>query len=906
MTSAPPSYVPCVALLVALMLAGGTRAETVLHVSPDGRDTWSGGLAVPSGDGDDGPLASLEGARDAIRRLKASGPLAEPVRVLVAAGEYRLARPVVFSPEDSGTAECPVIYEAAPGANPVFTGGVRITGFRQGPGGVWQATVDDVARGGWYFEQLFVNGRWATRARSPNQFYYYMVGKVARGIDPATGQLADLGSRAFRARPGDVKPWPNINDVVLVAYHSWETSQHRLAAVDPETNTVICTGPAAWGFMQWGPTQRYHVENFREALDQPGEWYLDRDGTLSYIPLEGETPEAAEVYAPVTEQFVQFVGETALGVPVEHITLRGLAFRHAAYTLPPQGHSDGQAASSMPAVIMADGARSITIDQCEVGYVGIHGVWFRRGCRDCTVQRSYIHDTGAGFVRIGEGVIQPNEADRTSHIVVDNNVMHIGGRIDAGCVGIWIGQSGDNQVTHNDISDLFYTGISVGWTWGYGPSLASNNTIDFNHIHHIGWGVLSDMGGVYTLGISPGTTVSNNVIHHVYSYDQYGRGGWGLYNDEGSSDMVLENNLVYRVKTGTYHQHYGQGNVVRNNILCYSMDGQIQRSRVEEHLSFTYQNNLVVWNGGDLAVAGSLRDANVQLDSNLYWNEAGPVTVHGMSFEEYQATGHDQNSLVADPLFVDPAHDDYHLQPGSPAEQTGFKPFDYSQAGVYGDGGWVALPTSFTYAEVEFAPPPPPPPPLAIDDGFELSAIGDRPTDAQCFVEGKGDSIGVVDTDPAAGQHCLMVQDAPGLEHNYNPHFLYTPGHISGVSTFGFDIKVGDGVTMYVEWRDASAPYKVGPSVWITNGRLTACGRDLMTIPADQWTRVEITAGLGPQSTGTWRLSVQSGDEPAQEFTDLPFGSADFAELRWLGFSSSADAPVAFYLDNLRLTSTAQ
>ncbi|MHC4680296.1 MAG: hypothetical protein ACYTEK_16540, partial [Planctomycetota bacterium] len=166
-------YLICSAVL---LLVWGPRARAVnLYVSVEGRDVWSGSLAQPNVGRTDGPLASLTGARDAIRRLKAQGPLVEPVHVLVADGTYSLAEPLVLTPRDSGTQACPVSYEAAAGAKPVFTGGRPITRFRQGPGGLWEARLPEVASGKWYFEQLFVNGRRAVRARTPNEFYYYMM-----------------------------------------------------------------------------------------------------------------------------------------------------------------------------------------------------------------------------------------------------------------------------------------------------------------------------------------------------------------------------------------------------------------------------------------------------------------------------------------------------------------------------------------------------------------------------------------------------------------------------------------------------------------------------------------------------------------------------------------------------------
>jgi hypothetical protein len=211
-------------------------------------------LASPNPARTDGPVASLNGAVARVRELRAKRNDRPAALVLVQAGEYPITAPLVLTPDDSG-----LRFEAARGARPVFTGGRRIAGWQRGADGVWTANVSEVAAGRWYFEQLWVNGRRATRARSPNEFYLYMAGKVPHGIDPLTGQPADLSSRAFKARAEHVQPLVNVptnrlGDVTVVVYHSWEISRHRLAAFDPASATVITTGGAPWAFMQWGAT----------------------------------------------------------------------------------------------------------------------------------------------------------------------------------------------------------------------------------------------------------------------------------------------------------------------------------------------------------------------------------------------------------------------------------------------------------------------------------------------------------------------------------------------------------------------------------------------------------------------------------------------------------------------------
>ncbi len=667
----------------------GVAEEADFYVAIDGNDSWSGRLAAVNGDSTDGPFATVTAAQAAVRRVLTEQPQRDqPVVVKIRGGSYWMDEPWIFGPEDSGSARSPVCYEAYPGERPVLSGGRRISDWEVDERGWWHAELAEVRDGAWNFTQIFVDDQRRFRPRLPAEGYYLIEGKA----DPSP-KAAGKGHDRFVFKEGEVRgEWANLEDVEITAFHHWAASRMRIQKVDEETHTVTVkgntTGSSWWA--EFTPGHRYFVDNVKEALDAAGQWYLDRPtGRLTYVPREGESKNESIVVVPRLENLLLLKGDVGGRRWVQHLQFRGLTFAHANWATPEGGQSFPQAEVNLGAAVAAMGARHVNLMDCAVRHVGEYAMGFGPGCRDNRVTGCELVDLGAGGIKLGSALpagwsntLSAPEDDEAlvSHHVVEECLIAHAGRLHPAGIGVWIGHSPYNVIRHNDVFDLYYSAFSVGWVWGYTASLANHNEVAFNHAHHIGQKVLSDMGCIYTLGISPGTTIHDNHFHDVVSYDY---GGWGLYTDEGSTGVEMRNNLVYRCSRGGFHQHYGRENRIVNNILGFGGEHQIQRTRTEEHVSFVFERNIVVWDNESPLLGSNWKDNNFKLDRNLYWHGGKPVLFPGdLSLERWRVErGQDQQSLVADPLFEDAANDDYRLKAGSPAFELGFVPFDPGRAG---------------------------------------------------------------------------------------------------------------------------------------------------------------------------------------------------------------------------------
>ena len=837
-----------------------------------------------------GQLNELHAAVAEIRKERAATGDLSPVRVEISGGTYRFDAPLVLEPGDSD-----ISFEAKTGSHPVFDGGQAITGWKADSQGHWTTQVDPQ----WRFEALWVNGKRAIRARTPNKGFFQATEQPGSPVEnvPLAGDTAKtvIGiSPDNAALLGALSPEEQRGAQVLV-YHSWDVSRLHLAGLKASEGKLQFTGPSREFFASHS-APRLRFENYLGAMDEPGEWFLEQNGTLHYIPLPGETPQNAVVTAPVASQWIVFKGAPEKGTFCDNIHFKSLKFQHQQWLTPQKGIHAGQAEANLPfPAVEITGGRNIVFENCEFLHTMTHAAWLRAGCSASRFTHCLFADLGAGGVYVGESGAKQDGPKHTHHIEVENCIFRTGGRHFPAGIGVTLFHASDCAIRHCDIGDFYYDAISIGWTWGYAPTVAGRNLVEFCHLHHLGWGELSDLGAVYTLGQQLGTVIRNNRIHSV-SCDSYG--GWGMYNDEGSTGVLWENNLVYDTQTAGYHQHYGRGNLVRNNILAWGKEEHLRRSKAEDRLAFGFERNIVLMGEGKLFTRfdQNWHDGRVFLADNVYWHPKGvPTDFAGKTWAQWQADGNDVRSVLADPLFKDPEHGDWSLAADSPALKLGFQPFDWKAAGVYGEQSWkdiAAAPLpAFVFGEKKK------PTPLRVTESFDRFETGKRLNLGR--TNPNQPALFAVEGIPSNSGKCLELRDGPDQTAAYEPHFAFDPSHTEGTTRVAFDLRMEPQYRFLHEWRDDSSPYKTSVYLSVENGAIKAGGKKLADFPPLTWVHFEIVAAVGAQADGAWDLCVTPEGGQTQVFQKLPSQKGGGIELRWLGFISPGTENAKAWLDNL-------
>ncbi|MGA2035711.1 MAG: hypothetical protein ABSG68_25970, partial [Thermoguttaceae bacterium] len=367
--------------LFAVLAAGAAWAgETSVYVSPRGNDAWSGTLAEPNAQKSDGPLATPQKARDVVRAIKSrQGEKSGPIHVYLRGGTYFLGQPLVLAPEDSGTKETPVVWSAYQHERPTLSGGQRITGWTKTTANgreAWMAKIPESSRQ-LLFRELWLEGKRLARARWPKKDTLEVVGLS----DTEKHDDWFHGSNQFRYVGHDVKAWATATDGEAIVANRWVESHLPIASID-EKEHVMHFGKRSVFLLDGG--DRYWIENVRECLTEPGEFYVDpREKAVYLIAPAGVDPNQARVIAPRLAQVLRLEGDPVAGKFVEHVTLRGIAFSHTEW------YFDHPTIGQQAAEKLAGSEWSFKPDPTRSGFmqaaIGVPGAIWGAGVRSCTL-----------------------------------------------------------------------------------------------------------------------------------------------------------------------------------------------------------------------------------------------------------------------------------------------------------------------------------------------------------------------------------------------------------------------------------------------------------------------------------------------------------------------------------------
>ena len=659
--------------IIAFLSLGLGPARLEIYVSTDGDDSWSGGSPSP-GDPGDGPFATLGRAKEEVRALVADG-LKTDVVVWIRGGVYYLPNGLVINPKDSGSKSHSIVYSAYPGEEVSIVGGVEVSGWQEYDDGVWWASIPDGTKP----TQLFEEGWRLELARSPDHGYFEMEG-------PAYGR----DTEAFVYKRGDIDPagWDIAGGrVFLWPGHDWYSAEKEIISIDAETRTIQMGSDDGYPMIEGN---RYLVRNILALMDVPGECQIDLDGGKVYC-WPREEPIGERIMVISTARNVIKV-EGVEGNPVRNVHFENLDLGIC--------NED---------VFLARGVEDCSIRFCRIENGGQSGVLIANHAQRVTVYGNLIRFNGLHGVSLRGLAV--GEEDVNHHNVVENNHIHHCGELVGHGYGVRISQSGHNEIVHNDIHHMPRYGTSIkgmyyqwmlerveGVTWEnhYNYLHSRNNLLAYNNIHHVNLDS-QDTGAMESWGPGRDNIYDHNLIHDAGNtkFDLQ----CGIYLDGASDYFTVSNNIIYGITGNGLDvciSAKGIGNRMVNNILVVGPGNhaaihimELEDDRTEDH---EYTHNIFYFESEDGHVHSFTfwGDERIAVsDHNLFWKPRSVLSIRGGL-----ADGHfnnwldlfngqfDQNSIIADPMFVDAGGRDFRLKPGSPALELGFKEIDTGEIGL--------------------------------------------------------------------------------------------------------------------------------------------------------------------------------------------------------------------------------
>ncbi|MDJ0636516.1 MAG: right-handed parallel beta-helix repeat-containing protein [Xenococcaceae cyanobacterium MO_188.B29] len=682
--------------------------EAILfYVAPNGNDDWSGKQKKANWTKTDGPFPTLHRARDAIRQLKnqQGGNLKQPVTVLVRGGTYFLPEPLVLTPEDSGTADFPVAYKAYPNEKPIISGGRPINSWRR-QGNLWVANLPEVKAGKWYFRLLRVRNDWAIRARYPN----FDPKNPLRGgwlfarKDKSTRPGLQFGKDYVVVDPEQFPNWQNWEGAELQAFmgKNWSNSILPVTRVNKENYTLLGNFQNASGY-RVALGNRFFIENVREALDSPGEWYLDaKTGELFYWPTTPDFPNSVEVVAPAMNSLIVLQGDGKKKSFVENIHFQSLTFTDTDYTLTDNYSSPADAA------IWLSTARHCGIEDCTFVRLGGYGLRIEQHSHENRIIRNRVSQLGqGGVILLGDKATQP-----FNNLIAANDI-HDCSKVYKNASGVDISSGSGNRIAHNQIYRMPRKGILL--RSDNISSYSHKNIVEFNEIVDTNLET-SDTGAIATLGRdkqASGNIIRFNFIRNVVGIGTTARGKilsphftWGIYLDDYSSGTTVYGNIVVGTVLGAICIHAGKDNRIENNIFINGSEMQIRLQPRDKFMAGNiFRRNIVIYKNPKAILWYSYqdrwqRDCLKDCDRNLYWHTGGlnlektkrAITPEG-TFNQWQAAGFDIQSLITEPPFLTPlklnidriTQEDFKLDRDSDiVKQLGLKQIPIERIGIEG------------------------------------------------------------------------------------------------------------------------------------------------------------------------------------------------------------------------------